>query len=126
MTDIDKFLNSETVICSMDDPEALGYTSLYEKGDVWIKIRGCEDCPEESRIKCCGQCPMSSDMGCYFHLMNPSSHSQKPFGCISHPHPKFARSYCCLEFKCIRGSNEGKIRRVRDKHGVLIDGDSHN
>lgn len=119
MTDLDSLLDQKTVICSMDDPSVLAYTSLYEDGDVWIKIRGCEDCPVESQKKCCGQCPLLSDMGCYLHLMRPNSSTQKPFGCIAHPNPVYARSYCMLEFECVKGGNFGKIRRARDKNGVL-------
>lgn len=116
---IDELLSKKTVVCSMDSPEALAYTSLYEEGDVWVKIKGCEGCPEESQKKCCGACPMVSEMGCYFHLMKPNNSTQKPFGCIAHPHPIGARSYCQLEFKCVKGRNLGKVRCVRDKRGEL-------
>jgi len=120
--ELEKLLNNKTVICSMDDPVALAYTSLYEEGDVWIKTVSCKDCPKESQRKCCGTCPMLSEMGCYFHLMKPNNGTQKPFGCIAHPHPTGARSYCQLEFLCIKGTNIGKVRCVKDKRGVLKDG----
>lgn len=123
--DFEELLKQKAVICLVDEPSAIAYTSLYEEGDVWIKIRGCEDCPSENIAKCCGTCPMVTEAGCYFHLLRPKN-SMKPYSCVAHPYPTFARSWCMLEFRCVRGDNLGKIRCVRDKNGVLRDGHSGN
>lgn len=117
--EVENLLKQKMVFCSMGDPVAVAYTSLYEEGDVWIKIRGCEQCPEESQEKCCRQCPLHSEKGCYFHLMKPNNSTQKPFGCVANPDPIGTRSYCQLEFECVKGSNFGKVRCVRDKRGAL-------
>lgn len=117
--EIEKLLYQQTVICSMGDPVAVAYTSVYEEGDVWIKTVGCEGCPVESQEKCCAPCPIHLEKGCYFHLMKPNNMTKKPFGCVVNPEPVESRYYCQLEFKCIRGVNMGKIRCVRDKWKVL-------
>lgn len=114
---IDALFGMQTVIISRNDPIPLAYTSLYEEGDVWVRIQGCEVCSLENRKRCCGDCPMSTDRGCFFHL---EKSNKKPLHCIMTPIPTQAKSYCMLQFKCIKGSNEGKIRRVCDKNGVLI------
>lgn len=117
--DLNNLLEKQTVICSMEEPFAIAYTSLYEEGDIWVKIQGCEVCSWESQQLCCGKCPLLSEAGCYLHLLKPNNSTNKPFGCIAHPHPAYCRSYCMLEFKCVKGSNKDKIRCVRDRRGVL-------
>ncbi len=107
------------IIPQNDDPSPIAFTSVYEPGDVWVKIRGCEDCPVESVAKCCGDCPLASPAGCFLHLSNKRT-SQKPYNCVVMPTPEKAISYCVQEFRCIRGTHEGRVRRVRDKRGELI------
>lgn len=107
-------LNRPGVFIPLNEPIPLAYTSLYEDGDIWVRIQGCEACANYKR--CCGDCPMITDAGCFFHL---EGKNKKPLHCIITPIPTQAKSYCALEFECIKGSNKGKVRRVRDKNGVL-------
>jgi len=107
------------LIPQQDDPSPAAFTSVYEQGDVWVKIRGCEDCPPEVLAKCCGNCPLASSAGCLLHLLNKRT-SQKPYNCVVKPTPEKTLSYCVQEFQCVRGTYEGRIRRVRDKRGELI------
>lgn len=114
---VEQLTNKKMVIIPLDDPIPYAYTSLYEQGDIWIRIKGCEDCSTENRKRCCGDCPMLTELGCQLHL---EKGNKKPLHCIITPIPTQAKSYCKLEFKCVVGSNEGKIRRVCDKNGVIV------
>ena len=101
------------VICNVDEPTPIAYEDLYDEGDRWIKIQGCEACPLESRLKCCGECGMlwKKEGKCAWHLEDDS---KKPFHCVATPVPTEARSFCKLEYKCIKGPKTGWIRRLCD------------
>jgi len=108
------------VVIGVKDPTPIAYLNVFEEGDIWVKIVGCDECPEEWHLKCCGNCPMSSEKGCFYHLEERNDGSNKPFHCIINPLPNIAMSHCCLEFKCVAGTNKDKIRRVRDIRNVII------
>ena len=105
------------VIIAVNDPTPIAYLNLYEHGDRWEKVKGCDGCTEIE--KCCGNCPMLSSKGCFFHL-EKRTYSSKPFKCVVAPMPNIAQSWCQLEYKCVKGKNKEKIRRSRDKRDVLI------
>ena len=99
------------VVCEIDKPEVLEYLDVFETGDRWVKIKGCEACSFENRKKCCGECPMLTEKGCFFHLEGTNS---KPFRCVVYPTPNTNLTWCSLEFQCVEGNNKGKIKRVKD------------
>lgn len=101
----------KSVVCPMDDPTPIAYLNVYEEGDVWAKIKGCEECPAENRAKCCGTCPMFSLQGCYWHLEN-QARSSKPWNCVVRPSPDVCWSWCSSEFECTQGSRKGQVRKV--------------
>lgn len=115
----DDFDDKELVLCHKNLPEPIAYLNIYEKGDVWLKIQGCETCSIESKRKCCNGCPMYSDKGCYFHMENDGRKSKKPYHCVVYPDPSSSFSHCQLEYKCIRGSKKGQIRKVRDRGNIF-------
>ena len=109
--------NKKAVICDYESPTVLGYINLYEIGDAWIKIKGCEAC--ENAGSCCGSCPLLLPSGkCPFHTRWGSG---KPYRCVIQPSPENANSKCALEFECIQGTHKGKIRRVKDIRDVFKD-----
>jgi len=110
------------VLCSMQDASPVAYMNIYEPGDIWIKIRGCEDCPWEARQRCCGNCAFLMERGCAWHYEKGDNTKAKPFVCVVRPAPNNASSFCQLEYECIKGKNKGKVRRVRDRTDELIDG----
>ena len=110
-------MGNSLVVCKVDSPDIISYLNVYEEGDEWVKIQGCEVCSLENRKKCCNGCPMFSEKGCYFHLELTNS---KPFRCVVKPSPDTCLSWCSLEFECIAGSKKGKIRRVKDIGNVFI------
>jgi hypothetical protein len=114
--------NEPAVICTLSNPSPIAYLNLYEEGDIWIKIVGCDACPDDKRRLCCGNCPMFTKMGCYWHLEANLSTSSKPWNCVVKPYPHSAMSFCSLEYKCVAGSKEGKIRRVCDAGDVFHEG----
>ena len=95
------------IICDTEKTEVLAYLDVFEIGDEWIKIKGCEGC--HNADKCCGNCPMLSDKGCFLHSNGTLN---KPYRCVVNPTPDTTLSWCQLEFKCIKGTNEGKIKRI--------------
>jgi hypothetical protein len=106
------------VLVPFDRPEPLGYMNVFEEGDIWIKAKGCEECPIESKKRCCNQCPiLIQDTGqCMAHLGVGSLN--KPFECVVRPLPNRCYSWCHLEFKCVKGKNEGKVRKISEPaHG---------
>ena len=105
-----------SVLCLIDDPTPIVYFNVYEVDDIWIKIQGCEACSLENRKKCCNLCPMFTELGCYFHLENLLN---KPYRCVVKPTPETCLSWCALEFKCVKGKNEGKIRKIKDIGNVF-------
>jgi hypothetical protein len=99
------------ILCLKDDPVSLIYINVYEEGDVWIKIKGCETCSWEKRKMCCGTCPMNTKKGCFFHL-DKRSNLNKPYHCVVNPTPIDCQGYCEQEFKCIKGFHTGKTRKI--------------
>lgn len=99
-------------LCGVKTPSTIAYLNVYEKGDVWVKIAGCDECPIESREICCKGCEMISDSGCLLHTTLYARGSKKPFSCITIPSPEKHVPYCKLTFKSLSGSKNGKIRRV--------------
>lgn len=110
--------NEMLFLCSTENPSPIAYFNVYEEGDIWVKIKGCEECPVEKRRICCGKCPMFSDLGCYWHLESRRG-SNKPFYCITFPHPGKCMSHCQLQYKCIEGSKKDKIRRICNKGNIF-------
>ena len=98
----------------LDEPSPWGYMNLYEEGDIWEKVRSCVECENG----CCGRCPLSSDKGCYLHLINRGQ--DKPYHCVVHPSPLKHRENCILEYKCIKGKYKGLIRKQNEPRNVLI------
>lgn len=118
---MEKITSKKCVVIPIDDPAPVAYLNVYEEGDIWVKIRGCDECPLEDRLYCCGNCSMLlKDTGeCRLHL--EENRTDKPIYCIMKPFPDNAKGRCVLEFKCIHGKNKGKIRRLRDKQPLLYD-----
>ena len=101
-------------IISIEDATPMGYMNVYEHGDIWIKIQGCEKCSVERRRRCCGQCPFLTDNGlCSWQL--ESKPSKKPFKCVVKPFPDSCIKGCALAFECVKGKNNGKVRNVNDR-----------
>ena len=107
----DAYKNDEMVLCLKNDPTPVVYFNIFEKGDVWIKTKGCEGCPIESRKKCCKGCPKYKDEGCDHHL-DGSNGQEKPFVCVYGPTPKSRIPYCQIKFKCIKGKSKGNIIKM--------------
>ena len=93
----------------LDRPSPVGFMNVFDEDDIWIKIRGCEDCP--SKKICCGTCPMLNDKGCFLHLDKSQS---KPFRCIINPNPRNNLSWCQQEFQCVQGEMLGQIRKIKE------------
>jgi hypothetical protein len=107
--------NEKLFLCSIEDPTPIAFFNVFEEGDIWVKIKGCESCSDRGRKLCCGECKMATSLGCLIHLEQYPRGCRKPFSCITIPTPEKCMSYCSLEFKSVKGSKEGKIRKVRDK-----------
>jgi hypothetical protein len=106
-----KITAEKSVLCRLSAPETIAYLNVYEEGDVWVKIKSCEDCSLTNKKKCCGDCPYITAIGdCAWHL--EKNKSSKPWYCIIWPTPDRANSRCMLEFKCVKGMHKGKIRKV--------------
>jgi len=103
-------------VVPLDDPAPIAWRDLYDEGDVWEKTRGCDECPEEWRAKCCKGCvAYVPEIGCAMH--RPRT---KPFECILLPAPHKCRRNCVLEFVCIEGPKKGWVRKVTDSNDVLV------
>ena len=109
---------TKCAIIPIDDPSPIAFINVFEEGDYWEKIKGCKDCPEERRVKCCGSCYWFIKGG-YCHWQTLEIHSSKPWYCVVAPTPDDMKSNCALEYKCIKGSQKGQIRRLRDKRYVF-------
>lgn len=102
-------IKGKAVICPVDSPSPAAYINIFEWGDVWVKVKGCDRCSAEGRRKCCTNCKFSLSTGCMVHIENPMS---KPFQCVVGPLPDTTFSFCHLEFECVEGSRKGVIRKV--------------
>ena len=91
------------------------YRNVYEKGDEWVKIHGCEGC-ERPKGSCCGSCPhVMADYRCALHVTGDLNGTQtKPLYCIVNPLPSSCMKGCRLVFRCVKGKNIGKERHVGD------------
>lgn len=103
----------------MNYPSPVGYMNVYEEGDLWIKTKGCDDCPPEQRLKCCGNCRMVSEHGCFLHMTNKGQN--KPISCVVQPRPDKHRPNCVIEIKCVKGKYLNKIHRLKDPKNVFHD-----
>ncbi len=113
-----KVTDKKAVVCLLDDPTPIAYYNLYNPGDIWVKIKGCEECDIEDSKKCCGNCPHVMASGdCAWHL--EEGRSSKPWSCIAWPRPNQTNSRCSLEFECIEGKHKSKIRKVRKRGNVF-------
>ena len=115
------------VIIEVDEPTPIAYINVVEDDDRWEKVQGCDDCPVEQRVKCCGKICYHLIKGgrCGLHMGGIAGGSAKPFYCIVFPNPKPTTRYshCIIQYKCVKGSELilGKVRRVCDPRGELID-----
>ena len=88
----------------------LGFRSVYEEGDEWKKVVGCEGC----ETRCCTNCPaLTPSNKCSIHMDGPT---QKRLQCIVWPRPSLSFPGCQQMFECVAGSKSilGKFRRVGD------------
>ena len=113
-----------TVEIGLSDPTPIAFRNVYGKGDKWVKVKGCEACPDEQRAKCCGNCHfLDKGAKCRWHNTGSVSLSNKSFYCIVTPTPRLndMKSPCAIVYKCVKGEHIGKFRHVSDKRGVLRD-----
>jgi hypothetical protein len=88
----------------------VAFENVYEEGDRWDKVVGCEGC----HGKCCGNCPHRMESGeCPLHIRDGMS--LKPLYCIVKPVPSSCIPNCQLVFRCVKGTNAGKLRYVCDR-----------
>lgn len=118
---MDKTDDTMLVVIPVNEPRPVAYLNVYEPGDKWVKTVGCEQCPVERRRRCCGNCPMASDDGCFWHLEKRIDGGNKPFHCIVNPRPSTCKKGCMLEFTCVRGSKKGLTRRVNDVGDTFVE-----
>lgn len=112
--DITQITKEIAVICKYDSPEPIAYLNVFEEGDVWIKIKGCENCKNKSR--CCSGCPLLINEQCTYQLGNNAIQSKKPYHCVVAPSPRDTYDWCNLEFKCTYGTNINKIKKISKSH----------
>ena len=119
---MDKFPTDKMcAIVPINDPSPVGYINVFEQGDVWWKTKGCKGCPVESQKMCCNHCKIFSPVGCGFQADDYISATNKPYQCVVKPTPEQGRSYCQLQFTCIKGKHKGKVRNLNkslDEIGV--------
>lgn len=106
------------VVLSMSEPSPIGFLNLYNEGDEWVKIQGCEKCAWEARQNCCGRCRMLTSKGCFLHM--DGGGQNKPYYCVINPSPKQTLHECALAYKCVKGPKEGLIRRVCDPTDIFV------
>ena len=114
----------ELVVIDIKEASPVAFINVYEDGDIWMKIVGCEACRMPSPARCCGRCPFATIDGCAWHAKNFSlgSVSDKSLGCIVLPRiTKKRTDKCSLIYKCVRGSMKGKYRRIFDHADVFQD-----
>lgn len=103
-----------------DDPSPVAWQNLYDEGDRWEKIQGCEACSKH----CCGTCGLIVEDGkCRLHLDGPDGGrgQAKPWACCVKPTPDGQMSYCTLVWRCVRGPNAGSYRRKADPAGKIVE-----
>jgi hypothetical protein len=112
--------DKRAVVMNLEAPTSVAYLNIYESGDIWVKVQGCEICPPESMVKCCNNCGVFLEgEGCKYHFVRNLATSNKPFSCTVKPYPDAAMPFCSLEFRCVEGTRKGQIRRVRDIEGTF-------
>jgi len=107
----DIYNNKKLILCLEEDPSAIAYLNIFEEGDIWIKKKGCKDCPTKSREQCCKNCSKYRIDGCEHHL-DDSNGQEKPFICVIAPTPKSRIPYCQIEFECVKGKEKGTIIKI--------------
>lgn len=115
-------------VTPVDDPSPVAYMNLYDPGDTWVKIQGCEACEPERAARCCGVrpnptddyngCPFRGEFGCALHYERGPWKS-KPYHCAVLPLPTTTKGKCALVYECTEGPNRGKKRHLVDVEGVL-------
>ena len=102
-------------VIDIEKQTASGYLDVYEEGDEWVKSQGCEVCSLETKKRCCHDCSSALPNGdCGVHEKG------KPFNCIIAPIINICVPKCNLEYKCIKGINIGKTRRVKDMLNAFV------
>jgi hypothetical protein len=95
-------------VIPVDNPVVFAFRDVFEEGDEWEQIVGCEACTR--RGKCCGRCKLKMPSGdCRLHVEDAG---QKPHHCVITPNPTQVWSWCAIQFKCIKGSRKGEIKKV--------------
>ena len=98
------------VLCEIDTATPISYYDVFEPGDIWLKIVGCDNCSNENRKKCCKDCQEYTDIGCGHHSNNNGQ--EKPFVCVVAPTPKSRIPYCQIKFECVKGKDKGNIIKM--------------
>ena len=89
----------------------VAFENVFEEGDRWNQIVGCEACTSEGQ--CCGRCKMRMPSGdCRLHVEDPG---QKPCHCVIFPNPTQTWSWCAIQFQCVKGSRMGEIIKAKSK-----------
>jgi hypothetical protein len=101
-------------IVKVTEPEIVGFANVYEPGDVWQKVRGCDGC---SPTCCPPGCKFLIDNKCVIHCHDHGT--LKPFGCLVPPSPRGQDSNCRLVFEALAGSHVGKFRHKCDGKRLL-------
>lgn len=102
-------MSKTEAIIPVGEASPVGFRNVYEDGDEWRKVRGCEGCSGF----CCGTCPqLMEGGGCALHARDPDL---KPLYCIVKPPPNTCIPGCLLVFKCVKGTNAGKFRHLTDR-----------
>jgi hypothetical protein len=105
-------------VVSLEDTTPIGFLNVYEKGDLWIKIQGCEKCSLKRKKLCCNGCAMlTPDFDCSWQV--EEGRSSKPFMCVIWPTPNQCKVDCVIVYKCIRGKHKGSFRHLTDRGGVF-------
>lgn len=114
---------SMQVIIDIQKASPIAFLNVYEDGDRWEKIKGCEDCPIENRERCCGNCHwLEKGATCRWQNVGGDGVSHKSLFCITHPLPGPDKMFspCVIQYKCVKGKYIGKIRRISDKRGIFV------
>ena len=105
-------------IVSLEEATPIAFLDVYEKGDYWVKVQGCEKCSLTRRKRCCGKCPMQTHDGkCSWQVGD--GRSSKPFFCVIWPTPDQCKVGCAIVYKCEDGLHKGKFRHVNDRRDIF-------